>query len=395
MGSDREPLDSGGDVIRVVDDPGRIDAAEWNALLEAQSRPTPFMRLEYLAALHASGSAVPATGWAPRFITLHRGGRMVGAAPAYLKGHSRGEYVFDWAWAQAYQRHGLRYYPKLLVAVPFTPVCGARLLASDSAARQRLRDALVELARDAGVSSAHVLFAAPDDLCVLEPPDWLPRRTVQFHWTCDPTAPVRDFAQYLGTLRRDKRKKIAQERRRVAEAGVEFTVHEGEQIDAGLWDFFFRCYAATYRAHGSIPYLAREFFARAAASMGPHWVMFVARRAATPLAASLVAIDRPRGVAYGRYWGTSEPIDCLHFEACYYRPLEWCIAQGFARFEGGAQGEHKMARGLMPVDAPSAHWIADARFAQAIGHHLHAEGAGVDDYLDELRERSPFRNLDP
>ncbi len=384
-------MSSSKDVIRVVNDPTRLDASEWNALLAAQSRPTPFMRLEYLCAMHSSGSAVAETGWAPRFVTLHRNGQLVGAAPAYLKAHSYGEYVFDWAWAEAYQRNGLRYYPKLLVAVPFTPVPGTRLLAIDDEVRQRLLEAIGALARDSAASSAHLLFPDDGECQAIDRVGWLRRQGVQFHWTREQQTPTLDFAAFMSSLQRDKRKKIAQERRRVVDAGVHFTVHEAQAISADLWNFFYSCYQLTYRAHHSTPYLTREFFGAMANHMPEHWLMFVARREDQPIGASLVAIDRDQGAAYGRYWGSTEYLPCLHFEACYYQPLQWCIEQGFQRFEGGAQGEHKMARGLLPVATCSAHWLAHPRFARAVEDFLQQEGLGITAYVDELREHSPFK----
>ena len=381
------------DLIRVHDDPAALDAAAWNALLEAQGAPTPFMRHEYLAALHESGSAVPETGWQPHFLTVHRGAALSAACAVYLKSHSYGEYVFDWAWADAYRRHGLAYYPKLLGAVPFTPVPGTRLLARDDAGRDLLVAALRRLALDGQLSSAHVLFIEDADHAAFERAGWMLRQGVQFHWTQHTARPVVDFADLLSRLQRDKRKKIQQERRRVAEQGVSFTVHEGAAIGEPLWDYFYRCYTLTYQAHHSTPYLTRDFFARMARTMAEHWVMFVARRAGAPLAVSLLAIDRRRGAAWGRYWGCTEQVACLHFEACYYQPLAWCIEHGFWRFEGGAQGEHKMARGLLPVRTASAHWLRDERFASAVADFLAREGGGVDAYVDELRERNPFKPL--
>jgi len=387
----RAGVEDADDVIRVHDDPAALDAVAWNALLDAQPAPTPFMRHEYLAALHDSGSAVAATGWAPRFVTVHRGGTLRAACAAYLKSHSYGEYVFDWAWADAYRRHGLAYYPKLLAAVPFTPVPGSRLLARDDAGRDALVAALHRLARDGRLSSAHVLFVDEAERAAFERAGWLLRQGVQFHWTQDAQRPAADFAELLSRLQRDKRKKIQQERRRVAEAGVTFTVHEGAVIDEPLWDFFHHCYTLTYEAHHSTPYLTRDFFARMAHTMAAHWVMFVARRSGAPIAVSLLAVDAARGAAWGRYWGCIEQVPCLHFEACYYQPLSWCLARGYRRFEGGAQGEHKMARGLLPVQTHSAHWLRDPRFASAVAEFLAAEGAGIGDYVSELRERNPFK----
>jgi uncharacterized protein len=395
IATERFELGSNDYVIRVHDDPRAIDADAWDSLLETQDAPTPFMRHAYLAALHGSGSAVAAAGWSPAFITLEHGGVLHGACALYLKTHSYGEYVFDWAWADAYQRHGLAYYPKLLGAVPFTPVPGSRLLACDGVSRELLLQGVLAFARKASLSSAHVLFFGQADRLAFERTGWLMRENVQFHWTNREPQPYADFSGFAAGLQREKRKKIAQERRRVAEAGIAFEVYEGESIDEGLWDFFYRCYTLTYRAHHSTPYLKRAFFAETARTMARHWLMFVACRGGQRIAASLIALDPDRRVAYGRYWGATEHVPCLHFEACYYQPLAWCIEHGYARFEGGAQGEHKMARGLLPVRTWSAHWLADPRFASAVEDFLAQEGPGVEAYLDELNERSPFRPPQP
>ena len=385
---------AGNYVIRVHDEPGGIESAAWNALLARQAAPTPFMRHEYLDALHRSGSAVPATGWHPQFLSLHEDGELSAACPLYLKDHSYGEYVFDWAWADAYQRHGLAYYPKLLNAVPFTPVPGSRLLARDDRARGVLLRAMAQLAHEAGLSSVHALFIDEAEQAAVAPDGadrWMPRSTVQFHWNNRAGEPYADFTDFLASLQRDKRKKIQQERRRVAAAGVGFTTRQGTEIEPADWDFFYRCYTGTYRAHHSTPYLTRSFFEQVAQSLAPHWLMFTAWRAGRRVAASLIALEPTRRVAYGRYWGAVEAVDCLHFEACYYQPLAWCIEQGYHRFEGGAQGEHKMARGLLPVQTRSLHWLAHPEFAQAVADFLAREGAGIALYLDELNERRPFK----
>ena len=378
-------------VIRIHDDPQQIDARAWNALLDSQDAPTPFMRHEYLAAMQHSQSAVDDTGWTAQFIVLEKSGELLAAAALYLKGHSYGEYVFDWAWADAYNRHGLPYYPKLLGAVPFTPVPGSRLLARDAASRELLLQGVVQFVREAKLSSAHFLFFSEADRAAFENAGWMLRENVQFHWTQREPSPYADFTEFTASLQREKRKKIAQERRRVGEAGVTFEAHEGAAISDTLWDFFYRCYTLTYRAHHSTPYLTRAFFADMARTMPAHWLMFIASRNGQPIAVSLIALDPERCVAYGRYWGATEHINCLHFEACYYQPLAWCIANGYQRFEGGAQGEHKMARGLLPVRTWSAHWLADKRFASAVEDFLAREGAGVENYIDELNERNPFK----
>ncbi|HEV8692073.1 MAG TPA: GNAT family N-acetyltransferase, partial [Ideonella sp.] len=299
-----------------------------------------------------------------------------------------------WAWAEAYERHGLAYYPKLLAAVPFTPVPGPRLLARNQGDRLLLLRALRSLAVQSELSSAHLLFPPEEDAQAAEAEGWMIRHGVQFHWRNRSEQPYADFADFLAHLQREKRKKIQQERRRVAEAGVVFEVREGAAITEADWRFFHRCYTLTYRAHGSTPYLNLAFFQRVAKQLPQHWLMFIAQRDGKPIAASLVAIDPARRWAWGRYWGATAYVPCLHFEACYYQPLQWCIERGYACFEGGAQGEHKMARGLTPTPTRSAHWLAHPQFARAVEDFLAREGAGMAAYLDELHERSPFKASD-
>ena len=377
-------------VTRVVEGAAGLSAAEWDGLLALQDQPTPFLRHAYLLALEASGSAKPSIGWTPRFLTLWRGDTLEAACPVYLKDHSYGEYVFDWAWADAYQRHGLPYYPKALCAVPFTPVPGARLLARSDGARLALVRALIAWCEAEASSSLHLLFLSPADRRACEAAGLMVRHTVQFHWE-NTEPPYPGFDAFLESLAQDKRKKIRQERRKVQQAGVAFRVAEGAGISNEHWDFFYRCYARTYREHGNPPYLRPAFFQAMATAMPEAWVMFIAEREGQPIACSLVGIDRGSGVAWGRYWGALERVDCLHFEACYYQPLAWCIANGFRRFEGGAQGEHKMARALMPVMTTSAHWLAHPAFADAVQRFLEKEGAGIEGYLAHLEARTPFR----
>jgi predicted N-acyltransferase len=382
-------------VTRVLESPLQLSAPAWNGLLARQDAPTPFMRHEYLAAMHQSGSATPASGWTPRFVTLWRGDELQAACALYLKDHSYGEYVFDWAWANAYEQHGLAYYPKALAAVPFTPVPGSRLLARDADARAALVKAVLAWCKKEKQSSFHMLFAAPPDVAACETVGLMLRHTVQFHWTQRAPLPWSSFDDFLASLAHDKRKKIRQERRKVAEAGVTFRSSRGTDISDKDWDFFYRCYERTYLEHGNAPYLTRDFFRRMEATMPENWLLFVAERNGKPIATSLIAIDSAEGerppAAYGRYWGALERVDCLHFEACYYQPLQWCVENGFARFEGGAQGEHKMARALMPVRTTSCHWLAHPAFADAVEKFLRKEGRGIENYLEHLDERSPFR----
>jgi predicted N-acyltransferase len=381
-------------VIRVLDSPLQVQAQAWDELLALQSRPTPFMQHIYLAALHRSGSATPATGWTPSFVTLwNADGQLQAAAPLYIKSHSRGEYVFDWSWADAHARHGLAYYPKAVVAVPFTPVPGSRLLARDAASRAALIEALLDLSREHRLSSLHLLFGDPIDMALAARTDLLLRHTVQFHWRNRTPAPYRDMEEFYSALSQDKRKKIRQERRKVKEAGVTLRHARGAEIHPDDWDFFYRCYERTYLEHGNPPYLSRAFFEEIATAQPQHWLLFVAERRGRPIASSLIAISDQGGekVAWGRYWGALERVDCLHFEACYYSPLEWCIAQGYVRFEGGAQGEHKLARALLPVRTSSAHWLSHPEFASAIENYLERETQGIADYLEELERHSPLR----
>ncbi len=364
------------------------------------------MRHSYLCALHETLCASAAKGWTLRIFTLCLKEELVAACVVYLKDHSYGEYVFDWAWANAHEQHGLPYYPKALVAVPFTPVPGARLLATDDNARLALLQALVGWCGQQQLSSLHLLFISGEDRAACESAGLLLRQTIQFHWQ-QPDPPWTSFDDFLHSLTQDKRKKIRQERRKVADAGVRFRWAQGSEISAQDWDFFYRCYAQTYREHGNPPYLNRAFFERMAQDMPEHWLLFVAERDAPelpggvkPIACSLIALGSPDasgriGTAYGRYWGAVERVDCLHFEACYYQPLQWCIDHGVQRFEGGAQGEHKMARALLPVRTVSAHWLAHPAFADAVERFLNREGEGVAGYLVDLQGRNPYRQSQP
>jgi len=389
-------------VTRVFSSPTQVNAAAWQALLAQEPDASPFVQHAYLSALHETGCARPLAGWQPRFLTLWRDDVLHAACPLYLKNHSYGEYVFDWAWANAYAQHGLDYYPKALVAVPFTPVPGARLLAVDEEARAALAHALIEHTRAEGLSSLHLLFVQPQDVVACEQAGMMLRHTVQFHWTNKtlstgdagagaPVSRFTDFEHFLASLVQEKRKKIRQERRKVAEAGVVFRYDEGAEISEADWDFFYRCYERTYREHGNAPYLNRAFFRRMATDMPQNWLMFIGEREGQPIASSLIALDGAREIAYGRYWGALERVDCLHFEACYYQPLAWCIDNGIVRFEGGAQGEQKMARALLPVKTTSAHWLAHPSFADAVGRFLEREGEGIGDYLSQLNSRSPLK----
>ncbi len=366
--------------FRVVESLADVDPAEWNQLAGAQ----PFVRHEFLSALIETGCAAGRSGWLPQFLLLRRAGALAAAMPLFVKSHSYGEYVFDWAWADAHERHGVEYYPKLVCAIPFTPVRGRRLLASGEAERRALIGAALELARDS--SSLHVLFPQEHEAHLLQEQGMMLRRTVQFHWRNQGFA---DFDAVLARMNHARRKNIRQERRRVREAGVTFRWLEGAAIGRRHWEFFNRCYRSTYSAHRSSPYLSLDFFLRIGAALADNVVMVLAERDARPIAASLFLRDQE--TLYGRYWGAVEHLPLLHFECCYYQAIELAIARGLACFEGGAQGEHKIFRGLLPVETLSAHWLAHPRFARAVQQFLERESAGVERYVDELCEHSPFK----
>ena len=378
-------------VTRVLNSPLAISAEAWDALLAHSPTRSPFMRHAYLTALHQSASACAQTGWQAQFITLWQGPTLVAACPLYLKNHSHGEYVFDWAWARAYAEHGLDYYPKALVAVPFTPVPGPRLLAIDAPARAALVQALLLHMRQEDLSSLHLLFVSDQDAEACRNAGMALRTTVQFHWHNRLPKPYADFDDFLNQLQQEKRKKIRQERRKVVEAGVGFRHLSGADIGAEDWAFFLRCYQQTYFEHGNAPYLTPAFFEAMRTEMSEHWLLIVAEREGRDIAASLIGLDHPAGVAYGRYWGALERVDCLHFEACYYQAIEWCIEQGFGRFEGGAQGEHKLARALLPVTTTSAHALSHPAFEDAVRRYLEREGDGLSAYVQDLQQRSPLK----
>lgn len=370
------------DPLRLVDSLDAIAPDAWDAL--AGGNPT--LSHAFLASLHESGCASAATGWRPRYLTLREGDGLAGAVPLYEKAHSYGEYVFDWAWADAYERHGLAYYPKWVAAVPFTPATGPRLMASSDAVRERLARALVDLARGSGASSLHVLFPDEADAGALRAAGLSERPGVQFHWR---NAGYGTFDDFLAALSHDKRKKIRQERRKVAGAGVRLRRVTGREASEDDWDFFTACYRRTYREHRSTPYLTRGFFGLIARRMPDNVLLVIAERDGRPVAAALDLFSP--ATLYGRYWGAVEHVPGLHFEACYYQAVEFAIERGIARVEGGAQGEHKHARGFLPEVTRSFHWLAHPAFARAVDDYLGREGAGIAQYVDELNERTPFR----
>jgi len=360
-----------------------IASATWDALAGGQ----PFLTHAFLSALHTAGCAIPRTGWKPRYLTAWREHALVGALPLYAKAHSYGEYVFDWGWAEAYRRHGRRYYPKLLAAIPFTPVPGPRLLSSEAAVRRALLEYALDAVRRGAYSSLHVLFPPADEAAEGEALGMIPRRGVQFHWLNEG---YRDFTDFLAAFSHDKRKKVKQERRKLAEAGVTFERKRGSAISSADWAFFYQCYEGTYHAHHSTPYLTHRFFETIGSTLPDHLLLAIGSRGGRPLCAALDIFDAD--TLWGRYWGTTEYVPGLHFEACYYQAIEFCIEERIARFEGGAQGLHKLARGLRPVPTYSLHAVGDRDFAPAIADFCARERVDVAHSLDELEAALPFRN---
>jgi predicted N-acyltransferase len=391
-------------VVRVVTRIAELPADAWNAL----AGDSPFVRHAFLDALEVTGCVGAPIGWEPVHLALFRDGQLDAAMPLYVKHHSWGEFVFDWAWADAYRRHGLNYYPKLVCCVPFSPVPGPRLLARNDADRATLIQAALKLTRDLNYSSFHILFPTEPDHAALNLPlaplgdsdlpgaeaparSYAPlmhRSGFQFHWN---NAGYGSFDDFLAAMTHDKRKKIRQERKKLANLGVSFRWIEGTESTDADWDHFYRCYADTYARHRSEPHLNRAFFAALREAMPDNLLLIVADKGGIPTACSFCIKDGKR--LYGRHWGTLEYVPGLHFETCYQQGIEYAIAHGLQVFEGGAQGEHKLARGLVPTATHSWHWLENDEFRKAVDRFLERETDAIDHYMDELD--GPFRREPP
>ena len=373
--------------VRYLKSIADIDAASWN-LLAGSSQP--FVRHEFLLALEMSGCATSRTGWTARHVVLEdSGGRVIGAMPLYRKGHSRGEFVFDFSWANAYAQHGLDYYPKLLTAIPFTPVRGPRMLVGEHPESRATADALIRAgmgyARSERLSSWHILFPGEDALASLKDAGLIERRDCQFHWF---NQGYESFEAFLATFTAEKRKKAKRERRRVAEAGIDFDTRLGGEMDDALWNSVYEFYADTFYRHGHEPYLNLDFFKRIAASMPDALMLKIARHGGKPIAVAIFFVGDD--TLFGRYWGAGGNYHSLHFETCYYQGIEYCIEHGLQRFEPGTQGEHKVPRGFVPTLTSSAHDILDARFSTAIRDFARREARGVDQYAASVNEHVPY-----
>lgn len=367
--------------IFIVDTLKEVNEHEWNLIAGSN----PFLQHYFLTSLAESGCATCETGWSQQFILYYRDGVLVGAAPLYLKTHSRGEYVFDFAWADAFEKHGLQYYPKAIIAVPFTPITGPRLLGSSINDKLAIAKTGINYAEEIGISSIHVLFPNSEDVSLLKKAGYLIREGIQFHWH---NHDYKDFNEFLSCMKHDKRKKINQSRNFISKSNVTFKWLTGSEITDDYLEFFYYCYSKTYFEHRSKPYLSIEFFKSVIFKSPQSFLMIIAQIDKSPIASALNVIGD--NVLYGRYWGCSKFISGLHFETCYLQAIEYCIQYKIGKFEGGAQGEHKIARGLLPTKTYSAHWISDSRFSDAINNFLNEETIGIQEYFTELEESSPF-----
>lgn len=368
-----------------------VPAAEWDALLVDDH---PFVRHAFLAALEDSGSLRRELGWTPMPLLMREAGRTVAAAPAYLKTNSHGEFVFDWAWADAYRRHGLPYYPKLLIAVPYTPATGPRLLVGDGAGavqrRHALRRAIEQLVARTGLSGAHLNFLSADDAAALAHDPWLPRFDWQYHFA---NPGYRDFDELLGDFNHKKRKNIRAERRQAREHGLVIEWRDGTELGEADLDAVRALYEDTFERKGNTAALTRAFFSLVCERMGPQFHVALARDARRIVAAAVFFSGG--GTLYGRYYGCAGEYRGLHFELCYYQGLEYTLAQGLRRFEPGAQGEHKIARGFLPTRTRSAHLVAHPGFRAAIRRSLREEAFALRGYREQLEALSPYRQESP
>jgi predicted N-acyltransferase len=385
-------LNSGDYQLRVIPRISDVDEAHWNALLAPESGP--FVKYAFLDALEKTGCVGGNTGWQIAHLLIEtQHSELVGAMPLYLKNHSYGEFVFDWAWAQAYEQNNMSYYPKALSAIPFTPVRGPRVLALGTMNKIVIQEMLITglkaLTSQNSLSSAHVLFPEKGELEELKKQGFMLRDSVQFHWH---NQGYQNFEDFLAALTMKRRKNIRRERAEVASNQLNYRHISGSKASADDWSFFYRCYENTYREHHSSPYLTEECFQLLGRVMPEHFHLIIATADQRPIASSLLVVDHMTSKVYGRYWGAVEYFRCLHFELAYYQAIEYCIKEGIQTFEGGAQGEHKMARGFLPITLQSAHWIADPGFSNAVKRFLDRESEGMAAYVDELEQHIPMKS---
>jgi predicted N-acyltransferase len=372
--------------VTVHESMSEIDHREWNALA---NNDYPFLRHEFLRLAEDSDCVAPKHGWSPRHLTVTQGGKLRAAMPLYEKSHSWGEFVFDWAWANAYEQAGLNYYPKLVSAVPFTPAPCPKLLLkdpNDADAANRLLQAALELAEETACSSLHIQFPAAADMPILESAGLLIRKDCQFHWhNCH----YASFDEFLETFTAVKRKKVRRDRRRVHEGGLSFRRIRGAEIDEQTWSVVYRLISRTFMLRGSLPYFSESFFKDISRQLPEGILVILAEIDSVPVAAAVFFESDTH--LYGRYWGSDGHYDSLHFETCYYQGIDYCIESGKQVFEPGTQGEHKISRGFSPVSTWSAHWLAHPQFSNAIEQYLGEEGKHVDRYIDAVDSRTPYK----
>ena len=374
--------------IKTVESLHSLSASDWNALIDDDF---PFARYEFLIALENNGAVGKEFGWLPHFFLAYDEDSLVGALPLYIKFNSYGEFVFDWAWADAYQQNQIRYYPKLVSAIPYTPATGPRLLIKDEVLYNEIAEALIQavlsFAKQSQLSSFHCLFTNQKDTNYFSSnPQFMMRLGCQFHWS---NKGYNSFSHFLEHLTSKKRKQIKRERRIVKEQGIEFEILNGYNATEHHWDVYHRFYENTFERKSGMPTLSNSFFKEIAQTMPDNIVLVLAKHQGEYVASAFNL--RGANALYGRHWGCNEEFDNLHFEACYYQGLEYCIKNGLTYFEPGAQGEHKIARGFMPTKIWSAHWIAHPQFSESISSFLSHEKVGIQHYIDELNEHSPFK----
>ncbi len=373
--------------LKVLRSIGEVAASDWDALANPPDRPfNPFVAHAFLKALEESGSATPRTGWQGVHLALHEGDALIGAAPAYAKTHSQGEYVFDYGWADAFERAGGHYYPKLQISAPFTPATGPRLLAQSGETRRGLLAAAAALARSNQLSSVHITFQTEDEWRLCAEEGWLSRMDRQFHWT---DRGYGDFAGFLASLSSDKRKNLRKERLRALENGIEIEWVTGRDLTEAHWDAFFAFYTDTGSRKWGSPYLTRRFFSLVSAGMAERILLVMAKREGRYIAGALNFIGGD--TLYGRNWGAIEHHPFLHFECCYYQAIDFALARGLKRVEAGAQGEHKLLRGYEPVATYSSHYITHPGLRQAVGNYLTRERQAIEADIEALAEHGPYR----
>lgn len=377
--------------VRILGSLEDVSATQWNALTDGSF---PFVHHEFLVALERHNAVGELYGWYPQYLVIEEQGQLVAAAPMYIKDNSYGEFVFDWAWADAYHRSGLQYYPKMVVAIPYTPATGPRLLVhpdKDYASyAQQLIDAATIHSEQTGMSSLHWLFTDERDTRQFKTdPRYLMRLGCQYHWH---NHGYRDFDDYLSHFTASKRKKIRRERRMVQEQSIEIEIRHGDEMEPQHWEIYHDFYRSTFERKSGIPTLSREFFMEIGKTMPRNVVVVMALYNKEYVAAAFNI--RGSDTLYGRHWGCSQEFHSLHFEACYYQGLDYCIAHGLQRFEPGAQGEHKISRGFLPTPTWSAHWIAHEGFREGLTRYLDHETETMEHYIDELQDHSPFKQTD-